>query len=64
MTTTTIKSERTTTEQPVELGVRPQADLFPLMEGPEFEALVEDIRVNGQRQPIVLHTAETCPKDC
>jgi ParB-like chromosome segregation protein Spo0J len=38
----------------VKLEFHPLANRFPLIEDDEFDRLVEDIRVNGQRDPIVL----------
>jgi hypothetical protein len=61
--TTTTETERTATDQYAALGVRPEAELFPLMEGPEFDALMEDMRVNGQRVPIVVHPDDNCVLD-
>jgi hypothetical protein len=37
------------------LDFHPLANLFPLLEGDEFDALVEDVRTKGLLVPIVVH---------
>ena len=38
----------------VDYAIHPVAALFPFIEGPAFDEFVEDIRQNGQREPVVL----------
>lgn len=40
------------------LTFHPIANIFPLMEGVPFEAFVEDIRLNGQHVPILVHDGQ------
>jgi ParB-like chromosome segregation protein Spo0J len=37
------------------LQVHPAAAMFPLLEGPEFEELCDDIQASGLANPIVIH---------
>jgi hypothetical protein len=41
-----------------DLTFHPLADLFPMLDGVAFERFVEDIRANGQLQPIVIHEGQ------
>ncbi len=41
-----------------DLPFHPVANLFPLIDGPQFDALVSDIAANGLLEPIWLHSTD------
>jgi N6-adenosine-specific RNA methylase IME4 len=41
-----------------QLAFHPLSEIFPLIEGDDFDALVEDVRQHGVREPVVLYQGQ------
>lgn len=51
---TVVDTETDESANTINYEIHPVAALFPFIEGEAFREFVEDIRINGQREPVVL----------